>query len=115
MNLEALNKLSTEGLIKLKDGIDTVLASRLDTAPKVGRLADFECSKSGATVTVVINRINGKSVSCTETGTSVKPGRKWRVDPGFLKVRPVEKRASEPPRFAPAPKPHVPTGAGDFW
>ena len=111
MSLETLNKLSTEALHKLKESIDKVLDSRLDRTLRVGRVADFVAR--GENISIVITRINGKSVSGEEIGTSVKPGRKWRVDKSMAKVRPLEKRQSEPVRFAAPHKPQ--TGDGAAW
>lgn len=111
MSLETLNKLSTEALHKLKESIDKVLDSRLDRTLRVGRVADFVAR--GENISIVITRINGKSVSGEEIGTSVKPGRKWRVDKGMAKVRPLEIRASGPVRFAQPSKPQ--TGADAAW
>lgn len=111
MNLEMLNKLSTEGLHKLKESIEQVLDSRLDRTLRVGRVADFMAR--GESISIVITRINGKTVSGEEIGTSVKPGRKWRVGKELAKVRPLERRASGPVRFAQPSKPQ--TGADAAW
>lgn len=110
MNLEMLNKLSTEGLHKLKEGIEKVLDSRLDRELRVGRVADLACGES---ISIVITRINDKTVSGEEIGTSVKPGRQWWVRKELVKVRPLERRASGPVRFAAPHKPQ--TGEDAAW
>jgi hypothetical protein len=112
MNLNMLNRLSTEALLKLREGVDVVLVTRLDTSLKVGCLADF-IHANGETITISIERINGKTVSGTEIGASVKPGRRWRVTKGAIKVRPSERKESEPVRFAQTDKPQ--TDAGAAW
>lgn len=111
MNLEVLNKMSTEGLHKLKDGIERVLDSRLDRDLRIGRIADFVAR--GENISIVITRINGKTVTGEETGASVKPGRRWRVGKEMAKVRPIERRESGPVRFAQPVKPQ--TGVDATW
>lgn len=113
MDLNVLNKISTEGLKKMQAHIEAVLASRLDTTLRIGRLATFEDSREGTTRTIVIERINGKSVSGVETGSSVKPGMKWRVSKTLLKVVPTERRT---PVTAPrAATPHRPATSANTW
>lgn len=111
MNLDVLNKLSTDGLLKIQGHIEELLKSRLDITLRVGRIGTFH--SRGEDITVVITRINGKSVSGEETGVSVKPGRKWRVDKGIIKVEPMERKTPTPVRST---TPHRPASvAGDAW
>lgn len=112
MNLEMLNKLSTEGLYKLKESIDKVLDSRMDRTPRVGRVGTFT-DRSGLERTAVITKINRTTFSCEETGASINPGGKWKVSMPSFKVTPIERRANQPVRFA---QPHRPqTNAGAAW
>lgn len=104
MNLETLNKLSTEALHKLKEAIEKVLDSRLDRTPRIGRIGTFK-SKDGLVRTASITKINRTTFSCQESGTSVSPGTLWKVSIGAFEVTPVERRENQPVRFA---VPHTP-------
>lgn len=75
MDLNVLDRISTEGLMKMQERIGMILSSRLDTSLRVGRVGTFK-DKEGRDRTVVITRINGKTVSGEETGASIKPGCK---------------------------------------
>lgn len=113
MNLELLNKMTTEGLHKLKASVEQVLDSRLDRTPRIGRTGTFEYTKDRSTRTVVITKINQTTFSCQETGASVEPGKQWRVGKPSLKIDPVERRVNQPVRFAAPHKPQ--TGGGAAW
>jgi len=108
--IDKLAQASTENLLKLKGSIETILASRLDTELRRGRIATFSDGK-GNTRKIRIDRINDKTVSGVETGDSLNPGGKWRVDKGFLKVVP-EERKTMPARPS---VPHKPVTARDAW
>lgn len=112
MNLEMLNKLSTEGLHKLKASIEQVLDSRLDRTPRIGRTGTFKYTRDNTIRTVVILKINPTTFGCQETGTSIEPGKQWRVGKTALTVEPVERRANQPVRFA---TPHKPQTGADAW
>lgn len=113
MNLDMLNKLSTEGLHKLKESVEQVLNSRLDRAPRIGRTGTFQYTRDRSIRTVVITKINQTTFSCQETGTSIEPGKRWRVSKLALNVDPVERRANQPVRFATPHKPQ--TGDSAAW
>jgi hypothetical protein len=112
MNLEMLNKLSTEGLYKLRESVEKVIDSRMDRTPRIGRVGTFTYTRDNSERTVVITKINRTTFSCQETGASVEPGKSWRVGKGALKVAPVERRANQPVRFA---QPHRPQTGADAW
>lgn len=111
MDLSVLDRLSTEGLMKMQERITAVLASRLDMTLRAGRLATFKGS-DGVTRTIRIERVNGKSVSGKETGSSFKPGSAWRVSKNMIAVVPEVRSTPLPTRPA---VPHRPTGIGDAW
>lgn len=112
MNLEMLNKLSTEGLYRLKESIDKVLDGRMDRTPRIGRVGTFT-DRAGLTRTASITKINRTTFSCEETGASVNPGGKWKVSMNSFNVTPIERRVNQPARFA---APHRPqTNVGSAW
>ncbi len=111
MDLNKLNLASTESLTKLRDAVDAVLASRLDTRLLPGRVGEFQ-DRDGRTRFLMIDKINGKTVSGTETGRSINPGGKWRVGKSQIKVEPVAKIAPGPTvKFTAPHKPRV----DDAW
>lgn len=113
MDMSKLALLSTEALIKMQSAVKEILATRLDTTLRVGRVATFVDSQ-GATRTVHVLRVNQKTVSCVETGISVKPGAKWRCGKAGLSVVP-EIRGTPLPMKKP-PVSHKPsTDIGDAW
>ena len=111
VDLSILDRLTTEGLMKMQERITEVLASRLDTTLRAGRLATFKGS-DGVTRTIRIVRVNGKSVSGNETGSSLKPGAAWRVSKNMITVVPEARSTPLPTRPA---TPHRPTGISDAW
>lgn len=111
MDTSKLAMVSTENLMEMQKTIETILDSRLDTEPRRGRTATFVGS-DGLNRTIIIERINGKTVSGVELAGSVKPGSKWRVGKSVLKVTPQIKKDSDPVFKAP----HVPSKyEGDAW
>ena len=112
MNLEMLNKLSTEGLYRLKESIDKVLDGRMDRTPRIGRVGTFT-DHAGLVRTASITKINRTTFSCEETGVSINPGCKWKVSMSSFNVTPIERRVNQPARFA---QPHKPqTNADASW
>lgn len=108
--IDKLMQASTESLLNMKANIELILASRLDTELRRGRIATFD-DGNGVTRKIRIDRINDKTVSGVETGDSLNPGGKWRVGKGFLKVVP-EERKTMPARPS---VPHKPVTARDAW
>jgi len=113
MDLSKLALLSTEALQQMQEAIKGVLAARLDTTPRPGRRATFEYQ--GVVRTVTIDRVNPKTVSCTETGGSVSPGKRWKVGHSFLKVEPIERKVQAPPPINLRPYKPASVGSGDAW
>lgn len=112
MNLEVLNKVSTDGLLALKARVETILASRLDNTLRIGRRATFKDGEGDERI-LVIERVNGKSVSGVEDGKSLRPGTKWRVSKAMLTVLPEERKTPLP--TAPV-TPYKPASAdGAHW
>lgn len=108
--IDKLMQASTESLLNMKTNIELILASRLDTELRRGRIATFD-DGNGVTRKIRIDRINDKTVSGVETGDSLNPGGKWRVGKNFLKVVPQER--STPSRIVTPHKPN--TVARDAW
>lgn len=108
--IDKLMQASTESLMNLKANIETILASRLDTELRRGRIASFDDGR-GNTRKIRIDRINDRTCSGVETGDSPNPGGKWRVGKNFLKVIPQERKA--PSRVVTPHKPN--TVARDAW
>lgn len=102
MDLSKLQLLNTDTLQKMQAEIDRVLKSRLDTRLFGGRTGHFTCS-AGIERHVLIDRVNAKSVSVTELADSHRPGTKWRVSRGMLRVTPVEIKAPAVSRTPAAP------------
>lgn len=94
MDVSKLTALPTDVLVKLRDTVDAVIASRMDTRLQVGRLATFEYS--GTTREVRIDKVNTKTVSCRETSASIEPGKLWRVSIPVVKVIPMERETPLP-------------------
>lgn len=92
VNFEALNKMTTEQLRELNEGICTVLRQRQTDRTRsqmaclrVGGKAHFYSEKKGRNVTVRIDRFNTKSVSATELDAhGAETASKWRVHPSLL-------------------------------
>ena len=97
----------------MRDAIKVILESRLDTTIQRGRIGTF-VDANGGIRTVLIERINHKTVSCIETGVSIKPGSKWRCSKVGLTVLPilrVQPLAVSRPLGSYKPS----TGDGDTW
>lgn len=110
--IDKLMQASTESLLTLKANIETILASRLDTELRRGRIASFEDGK-GNTRKIRIERINERTCSGVEVGDSLNPGGKWRVGKGQLQVVPEVRKT---PGTMNLKVPHRPTTvAGDSW
>lgn len=110
--LQKLNGLSTDSLVAMKTHIEAVLATRLDTTLRVGRIGEFE-HPVGCVRKIMIDRVNGKTVSGVETGSSFEPGKKWRVGKVILKVVPQERKNPPPMKTS---VPHKPSSYdGDTW
>lgn len=110
MDLNKLNLASTESLTKLRDAVDAVLNSRLDTRLLPGRIGAF-LDRDNRTRFLMIEKINGKTVSGSETAKSINPGGKWRVGKGQIKVEPVAKKQPSGVAFL---TPHRPS-VEDAW
>jgi hypothetical protein len=92
MDHAKLNVLSTETLMELNNAIVGILRQRQTQKQvmagskfRVGQRAMF-VSKYGHLVNVVIDKINTKSINCTEVDVSGKRLPKtWRVAPSLLR------------------------------
>jgi len=106
-----LEALTTEALMSLKNGVEAVLADRLDTRVIVGRYGEFQ-HPVGIWRKVQITKINQKTASVVEVGDSIEPGKNWRVGISQIKMTPVAKR--QPTKYV---APHMPTtvAVGDSW
>lgn len=114
MDSARLEGLATETLIALQSAIKGILATRLDTTLRVGRVASFE-HPMGVHRKMVITKINTKTVSGEETHDSVKPGGKWRCSPSSLRIDPIVRSKPLPP---PPRAPHTPAPASvahELW
>ena len=113
MDASRLNALDTETLTKLRDSIQIIIDSRLDTAPRVGRTATFT-DNNGIIRKAVIVKVNTKTVSCEETHESAKPGSKWRVGKGELRVDPIERKGAPLPSLPRLREPVSTAGSGSW-
>lgn len=110
MDLSKLHTLSTEALQTLKNGVENILNSRLDTTLRHGREVTFEAQ--GVMRTARVERINHKTVTVTEL--SPDSGKKWRVSKNLLSVKPEIRK--EPLPTIPLKVPHKPANyKGDIW
>jgi hypothetical protein len=89
VNLLALHGMSTESLMKLKAEVNVILAKRLDTELRIGAEITFNAT-NGETVTIIVEKINGKTVSGRQVG-GIRSGIKWRVGKGMFTVKPTVK------------------------
>ncbi len=109
MNLSKLALLSTDALTVMQSAIKDILASRLDTTLRIGRIGRFPYD--GTHRTIMIERINGKTVSGREIGTSAKPGSKWRVSKSVVEIVGEERKVPLPTK--PLAE-HKPAQGGDW-
>lgn len=100
MNTEILKRLTDEQLFKLKEETEKELANRYDYSILPGRTGWFIASNDGRRVEVVVQRINGKTVSCVEVANIRS---KWRVSPECLNMDGVSKVPEK--RYTASPKP----------
>lgn len=112
MELSSLERLSTSTLRKMQEAIKDILAARLDTDPRPGRLATFDDGQ-GNVRSISIERVNPKTVSGVELGSSLTPGKRWRVSRCVLRVEPVERETPSKPTNP--EQAHRPSYAGDAW
>lgn len=105
MDLSKLNSLSTDTLRQMNTHIVSLLRQRQSQTQfeagsklRIGQKATF-VSRDGRNVTVFVDKINVKTVNCTEVGPDGKrmPTLKWRVAPSFLKPEPIAAKGSNRP------------------
>ncbi|MFU9046316.1 hypothetical protein ACNAUY_07975 [Acinetobacter tibetensis] len=100
MNTEILKRLTDEQLHELKAATEKELANRYDYSILPGRTGWFISSNDGRRVEVVVQRINGKSVSCVEVANI---RAKWRVSPECLTMDGISRSPEK--RYQASPKP----------
>lgn len=112
MNLDALEKMSTDALFAIRDRTIEVLRQRSQAALRIGAIGWILDDKGGKRF-MRIKRVNGKSISAIEVDpiTHRELPTRWRVGHNSLTII---NTAPAPMRSAPAeiaPK----TALGDSW
>jgi len=113
LDASRLQGLSNEGLQALKAAVDKELCRRYCTRPLRGRVGTFTTAP-GEVRTVMVDKVNHKTVGCTETGASLEPGKKWRVGLDILAIEPVLRAQPLPAAKRPA-APHRPASSEAAW
>lgn len=117
MDSSRLNELSTDTLMTLQAAVAAVLATRLDTTLRCGRIGTFE-HPIGVKRRLMITKVNQKTVSGEETHDSHNPGGKWKVGFSSLKIEPITRKQplAPPPSVALSPhKPATASVAHEVW
>lgn len=92
VNIEALRKMGTSDLRELNSAIVAEINERnrnrqrdLVRQFRTGDKAAFKCSRTGRMVNVRVDRLNTKTIGCTELNSDGSLTMKtWRVSPGLL-------------------------------
>lgn len=102
MNLSALEAMSTEALVAVRDKCSAVLAARSQAQLRRGAVAWFD-DASGRRRHIIVERINTKTASGKEVDPTTRAviGGYWRVGLRLLNVLP----SPTAPKVAPVHRP----------
>ena len=107
-----LETLETKSLKAIMHSIETILATRLDFRPRVGRNVTFEAK--GQTFGGIILKVNRTTANVRVTSPTEASGREWRVGLSLMNVEGVEKTVVRPKSVTPSVSPAVTYGE-DAW